>query len=146
MGQFSIETEIRRRRLPENYYFIGDEAFVLQNNFLIPWGGTGIGLAKDSFNYHLSVRRQVTERAFGILVKRWGIFARPLLVNQSRWALVSTVCAKLHNICIDKNVPSVMRLDKDSMANDKDTCLPNIIHEGDIMPMSSRGSNRGGWQ
>ena len=105
----ALKERIEDGALPGNYYFIGDEAFVLQNNFLIPWGGTGIGSAKDSFNYHLSARRQVIERAFGILVKRWGIFARPLLVKHSRWALVSTVCAKLHNICIDKNVPTVMR-------------------------------------
>ena len=48
--------------LPENYFFIGDEAFVCEKQFLVPFSGRGIGSIKDSFNFHLSVRRQVIER------------------------------------------------------------------------------------
>jgi hypothetical protein len=29
------------------------------------------------------------------------------------------------------------------MANDRDTCLANILHEDDIVPITSRGTNRG---
>jgi hypothetical protein len=61
----------------------------------------GIGKAKDSFNFHLSVRRQAIERAFSIMVRRWGIFWRPLTCAFKKWALVTTVCAKVHNVCID---------------------------------------------
>lgn len=139
----SLKKKIDHGALPQRYYFIGDEAFVLGNQFLIPWGGQGIGVAKDSYNYHLSVRRQVIERAFGILVKRWGVFARALVVSHSRWFLVSSVCAKLHNICIDKNVPFVQRFTLDSHADDNDELLDNILHDGDIGPIGARGSNRG---
>jgi hypothetical protein len=59
----SLKSLIENGRLPYEYYFIGDEAFTCTNQFLVPWGGNGIGRAKDSFNYHLSVRRQVIERA-----------------------------------------------------------------------------------
>ena len=89
--------------LPEEYYFIGDEAFVNTNQFLIPWSGTGLGLWKDSFNYHLSAMRQTIERAFGLLTQRWGIFWRPLRFRFSKWSTVVTVCAKLHNFCIDES-------------------------------------------
>ena len=64
------------------------------------------------------MRRQVIERAFGILTKRWGIFNRPLNCRLSRWTLVATVAAKMHNLCIDKNIPTVSRYAKDIMRGD----------------------------
>ena len=105
--------------LPINYFFIGDEAFVCERQFIVPWGGRGIGESKDAFNFHLSARRQVIERAFGILTRRWGIFARPLQCALSKWSLVCTVAAKLHNICIDSNIPEVARYAPDVATGDK---------------------------
>jgi hypothetical protein len=75
----------------------GDEAFANRDQLLVPWSGRGLGLAKDAFNYHLSAMRQTIERAFGLLVARWGVLWRPLRVAVHRWPLVTTVCAKLHN-------------------------------------------------
>ena len=63
-----------REKIPEEYFFIRgtigarngylvpstaihDEALVNEEQFLTPYGGRGIGISKDSFNYHLSVRR-----------------------------------------------------------------------------------------
>ncbi len=77
-GGCQLYNMISQNHLPEEYYFIGDEAFVNTNQFLIPWSGTGLGKFKDSFNYHLSSMRQCIERAFGLLTQRWGIFWRPL--------------------------------------------------------------------
>ena len=91
-------------QLPEDYYVIGDEAFVNTNKFLVPWSGRGIGLWKDTFNYHLSSMRQCIERAFGLLTQRWGIFWRPLTCQYKRWSQVCMVAAKLHNWCIDENI------------------------------------------
>jgi hypothetical protein len=65
-------------QLPPQFYLIGDDAFSCTNHLLVPWGGYGIGVAKDAYNFHLSVSRQVIERSFGILTKRWGLFWRPL--------------------------------------------------------------------
>ena len=48
--------------LPRKYFLIGDEAFMCEKQFLVPYSGRGIGSVKDSFNFHLSVRRQVIER------------------------------------------------------------------------------------
>jgi hypothetical protein len=107
-----------QRRVPPQYYFIGDEAFTCEEQFLSPWGGQSVGVAKDAFNYHLSARRQVIERAFGILTKRWCIFSRPLTCSVNKWTLVATVAAKLHNICIEKNVPILPRFTGDLHAGD----------------------------
>ena len=47
--------------------------------------------------------RQCIERAFALLVERWGIFWRPLRCAYRRWFIVCTVAAKLHNYAIDMN-------------------------------------------
>jgi hypothetical protein len=91
--------------LQEKYFFISDEAISSTEQILSPFGGRGIGVWRDSFNYHLSAMRQCIERAFGILTRRWGIFWRPLTCAMDKWSLVIMVCAKLHNFCIDHNMP-----------------------------------------
>jgi hypothetical protein len=62
------------KRLPSKYFAIGDDAFTNTNNFLTPFSGRNIGIEKDSYNYHISAMRQSIERAFGLLVAKWGIF------------------------------------------------------------------------
>jgi hypothetical protein len=89
--------------LPRPFYWIGDEAFVNTSQLLLPWSGRGLQVWKDSFNFHLSSMRQCIERAFSLLVERWGIFWRPLRCAYRRWTLVCTVAAKLHNYAIDMN-------------------------------------------
>lgn len=136
---------LKENKLPEPYYFVGDEAFVCTNNFLVPWPGTGLGLWKDSFNYHLSSMRQCIERAFGLLTQRWGIFWRPLRCQFKKWSTVVTVAAKLHNFCIDENcpMPSGAVVDRLTPENhwrviDNDP-LPNA---GDVFPHSSGNMRR----
>jgi hypothetical protein len=92
-------------KLHNKFYLIGDEAFSCSNQLLVPYSGRGLGTWKDSFNYHLSRMRQCIERSFALLVNRWGILWRPLKCHFTRWTLVLTVCAKLHNFCLDGNIP-----------------------------------------
>jgi len=91
----------------------------------------GIGMEKDSFNYCLSVRRQVIERAFGILVRRWGIFWRPITASMTKWSLIATVAAKLHNICIDANDAPVNRYQDDIHRHDHEDVYLNPAHTED---------------
>jgi hypothetical protein len=133
-----------RNRLPAKYYAVGDEAFVNTNNFLCPFPGRNIGVYKDSFNYHLSSMRQCIERAFGVLVKRWGILWRNLQCSYERWTMVLTVCAKLHNLCIDATIDveefgyQPDDVDYDDTEQVITTDEPNIQHEGDEYYVSSR--------
>jgi hypothetical protein len=53
---------IDQGRWPDGYYVLGDEAFSCMDYFLVPWGGSGLGVANDTFNFHLSARRQTIER------------------------------------------------------------------------------------
>ena len=99
----AMKTLLDNGHLPAPYYFIGDEAFICTEQFLVPWSGRGLPNDKDSFNYHLSSMRQCIERAFALLTNRWGIFWRPLQCAYEKWTLVCMVAAKLHNFCIDMN-------------------------------------------
>src|SRR3546814_754096 len=40
-----------------------------------------------------------------MLTHRFGVLLRPLKVALKRWSLVLTVCAKLHNILVEHNIP-----------------------------------------
>jgi hypothetical protein len=94
----------RMHLLLKQFYIIGDEGFVNTNQCLTPHPGKNLPIYDDAFNFHLSRMRQNVERAFGLLVRKWGIFWRALCVAHNRWALVLTVAAKLHNFCIDQRL------------------------------------------
>lgn len=55
-----------------------------------------------AFNNVLSSQRITIERAFGILVRRWGILWRPICYSLFKCARIARVCAMLHNICVDR--------------------------------------------
>ena len=109
---------IKKNLLPPEYFIIGDEGFVNTRNFLTPYSGRCLDIYEDSFNYHLSRMRQNIERAFGILVRRWGIFSRPLSCHYDRWRLILQVTARLHNRCLDANVALLQPLVEDQLDGD----------------------------
>lgn len=132
----SLQKRIADGDLPPDLFLIGDEAFSCGNQMQSPWPGRGIGRWKDSFNYHLSASRQCVERAFGMLVKRWGIFQRKLICDFERWSLVSIVCAKLHNICCDANIPAPSRWIED--VRPEDLPLVYLNNENDDTDVADR--------
>ena len=73
----ALYAAIRDGKLDSRFFVIGDEAFTNLQQVLSPYSGRGLGRWKDAFNYWLSHSRQSIERAFGMLVMRWGI----LVVN-----------------------------------------------------------------
>jgi len=100
----NLADKVSKGELDDRFFFIGDEAFSNTQQFLTPYPGRGIGIWKDAFNFWLSHSRQAIERAFGMLVQRWGIFWRKLRFAYERWPLVINVCCKLHNFCLDRGV------------------------------------------
>lgn len=92
---------------PKDYFIVGDDAYVCNETLITPFPGRGLEESKDTFNYYQSLCRNPIERAFGVLVARWGVFWRPLQVGMRRWALIFTVCCKLHNLCVDRNLIDV---------------------------------------
>jgi hypothetical protein len=67
---------------------------------LFPFEGRGIGVWRDSFNYHLSAMRQCIERA-------WGSFWRSLTCAMDKWSLVTmfAICLMklLQFLALDSN-------------------------------------------
>lgn len=103
--QCALANAIHSGKLLPEYFIIGDEAFSCTNQILTPYPGRGIGIWRDSYNYWLSHSRQCIERAFGMLTMRFGIFWRKFTFSLERWSQVTITCMKLHNLCMDNNVP-----------------------------------------
>jgi len=120
---------------PSNFYTIGDEAFVNTNQFLIPYAGRGLSQDKDAFNWCLSKMRQCIERAFGLMVERWGILWRPLRVRFDRMPQLLMCVARLHNFCIDCDDNTIIeRANRDTEPVDRSEIILNEQHleEGEV--------------
>ena len=89
--------------LPDGYYAIGDNAYINSDKMLVPFPGADLGLEEDSYNFFHSQLRVTIERAFGLLVGRWGVLWRPLRVPLHRQARLILALCKLHNFCLDEN-------------------------------------------
>jgi hypothetical protein len=92
-----------------------DEAYGnLHSRLVTPWPGQGLihrRPYKDSFNYILSGGyRNVVERAYGVMVARFGIFWRPISFDLRIVPFVVYALCRLHNFLIDCGKDSVPRL------------------------------------
>jgi len=128
-----LSKDIKSGKLPQEFHVVLDEAYPCTQQEMSPWKGNNISREQDICNYYISRNRQVIERAFGILVQRFGIFWRPLRVSMKHRDVVVRVACKLHNICVedfgDANVAedmTVHRNDVSSFPRDNDH------QEGDI--------------
>lgn len=89
-------------KLPFGYYIIGDNAYILAPSMLVPFTKPEIKSPEHSaYNFYLSQLRIRIEMAFGLLVNKWRIFQRALVVDYVHTGLVIKTCMKLHNYCID---------------------------------------------
>ena len=98
----TLKRLINEGHLPQQFHLVLDEAYPCLKQELSPWKGQNLPLEKDAFNMLLSKQRQCIERAFGILIKRWGIFWRELTTDLDLIPLIISVCCKLHNYIIDE--------------------------------------------
>ncbi len=69
-----LSKDIKAGKLPSKYHVVLDEAYPCTDQEMSPWKGRNLSVEEDACNYYLSLNRQVIERAFGLLVQRWGIF------------------------------------------------------------------------
>ncbi len=58
----------------------------------------------DNFNFFASQLRIRIEMAFGLMVKKWGILARPLTIKLKSVKTLMFAIAKLHNFCISERL------------------------------------------
>ena len=88
--------------LEDSYHILGDSAFLMSNSLITPFHNRGGAMTDERrlFNHHLSSKRQVIKRAFGLLGQR---FPRLLKLNvikpMKRVMCVTAVCV-LHSWCL----------------------------------------------
>ena len=91
---------IERGELPFRYFGVGDEAYAVNEQMIVPFPGAWDHQSpEDNFNYFQSSMRIRIECAFGRLVQRFGILWKPLRCKLSFVAPVVFACMILHNIC-----------------------------------------------
>ena len=94
----------------------GDNAFVENMTMATPIPGTKLSTVEDAYNFYLSQIRITVERAFGILVHRWGILRRPLTFSILKVPAFLTCLIRLHNFCIEngesRHTPGQQRKDE----------------------------------
>ncbi len=82
----------------------GDDAFKTLPHVMTPYQKQWPTNEQKNFNYCLSKLRVAVECAFGLWKGKWGIFWRPLLVQQQNIAKLVEVTARLHNLAINRCV------------------------------------------
>lgn len=87
--------------LSDKWLIVGDDAFVCKDNVITPYVRKELSKPQRNYNYFLSLNRQVVERAFALWKWKWGLFWRPLLIDDHRIKLVIETTCRLHNLCID---------------------------------------------
>ena len=83
-------------------WMFGDGGFALRPWLVNPFPGEQVG-EKRRFNYWLSSHRQTVERAFGVLLGRWGILHKGGLAYDHFMAMkIIQTCVALHNFCMER--------------------------------------------
>ncbi len=92
-------------QLPDLYCGIGDCAYTPTEHLVPIFRGEHAMVAKnDNFNFFASQLRIRIEMAFGLMVKKWGILARPLTIKLKNVKRLVIAIAKLHNFCINERI------------------------------------------
>jgi hypothetical protein len=89
------------------YHLIADNAYSLTEVVMVPYSAFDHHEfpERESFNFWHSQLRITIERAFGIYVRRWGIFSRPSPYGLKFFCEIVEATCRLHNFCIDRNIP-----------------------------------------
>ena len=93
--------------VPGPFYILGDNAYPLGNQLLIPFkGAQRMELMNSHFNFYLSQLRIKIEQAFGLFTTKWRILRGNLKNCQLKTVKkVIEVCAKLHNFVLTVDNP-----------------------------------------
>ena len=88
--------------IPYPYYFGGDSAYKNGEALVVPVPGAERRSESDNFNYVHSQFRSTIERAFGVFIRRFGVFWRPLRYGMDVNLLIIRAAVRLHNICMSR--------------------------------------------
>jgi hypothetical protein len=92
-------------KLPGLFCAIGDCAYSpTEHPVWIFRGSQAKNHKNDNFNFYASQLQIQIEMSFGLMVKKWGVFGRPVSVKLANVKHLVLAIAKLHNFCIDKRI------------------------------------------
>jgi hypothetical protein len=101
ISRVQLGQRIANGTLSDKWLIVGDDAFVCKDNVITPYVRKTLSKAQRNYNYFLSLNRQVVERTFALWKWKWGLFWRPLLINDQHIKIVIETTCRLHNLCID---------------------------------------------
>jgi len=87
--------------LQEEFFIIGDEAYVCTESLIKPVPSSQADEVDDAFNFYLSSLRIHVERAFGMLVAHWRILKVGLEFSVERDTRIICLAMKIHNFCVE---------------------------------------------
>jgi len=102
-------------------FIVGDAAYPLLPWLLKPYPGRGLDDLKDVFNMSLSRSRQVVERCFGMLVRKFRLLKITLERERAKNILMVTAILSLHNLIIAHNVATERYSHVSRFGNDEET-------------------------
>lgn len=87
------------------YVFVADDAFSMNQSLLKPYSHVGNNLSEEQqrFNYRLSRARRIVENAFGILVSRFGVLQKDIILSPEKAQTIVLACCHIHNYLRSKN-------------------------------------------
>ena len=100
----------------DGYTLVGDCAYIKSPFMATLLKGKRSG-HEDAYNFYLSQLKITIERAFGVLVHRWGILRAPLIIPLAKVGPLVETLIRLHNFCIDQNELSVFDVPKSNNDN-----------------------------
>ena len=106
--QSSMYQALERGLLPEQFFFIGDNAYPPTDQMLTPFNRSGLKgdpQKRDSYNFYLSQLRINIECVFGILVNRFPILQQELKCRLLENAILTfRTCVVLHNLLVTRGL------------------------------------------
>ena len=116
------------KNLPVGTYFVGDAAYSLAENLLVPFiGSQKLNPDNDAFNFYRSQMRIRIEMAFGRIVRKFQVLKRNIEGKLSKISSIVMACARLHNYIIDMDVPPTV------INDDEDDNIIAVPHAPDGM-------------
>ncbi|XP_049543733.1 uncharacterized protein LOC125956164 [Anopheles darlingi] len=116
--------KLLKSEMNQPYAFVGDEAFPLLDNLMIPFSRDYMSKEEAIFNYRLRRARRMAKNTFAILASRYRILSREICLIPEKANLIVLACTHLHNF---------LRKKKDELYNEggyevEDTTTGKIIN------------------
>ena len=135
-------------RIDKTFHIIGDSAYPLSNNLMIPYKyrkKKSLTQQQKTFNTNLASKRSVIERAFGLLGIRFPRLTHiTSRTNEKRIKIVVAACI-LHNWCImeDDIAESIFHLaDHDEIETDVNDHIPASLMADTRRPTAGGNTKR----